>query len=234
MFASVVMLFICFLFIKETKAFSRTLRIVSCMSLDGRTSFLGEKPDVYAQTCLRLALDGCKNALKDQQNLLEIEFPALLKNDISVSETLNANRRFVRKFCDSFKEYGKDLWVIFPDQGEASLARKDPSWGESLPFTLSSISGAMLAPADAQPKLIIAVNPGFNIDEWIDLPKIQREGCPMIVINGNLDRLRNGYYPQFIYPGLAKVTKGFYVKFAQVIYSRSLFLLVPFSSRIDD
>jgi hypothetical protein len=58
---------------------------------------------------------------------------------------------------------------------------------------------------------------GFSVDEWINIPKIDR-GAPIIIINGNLDRLRNGYYPWFIYPTLTKVTKEYYVNTVQAVY----------------
>ena len=106
---------------------------------------------------------------------------------------------------------------MFPDHKEASLARRSAGWGDDLPFTLTSIPGALHAPHDQRPSLIIAVNPGFNIPEWIDLPKL-KNGVPMIVVNGNIDRLRNGYYPSFFYPGLAKVTKEFYSNFTPALF----------------
>jgi hypothetical protein len=39
-----------------------------------------------------------------------------------------------------------------------------------------------------------------------------------VVINGNLDRLRNGYYPGIFYPGLARVSKEFYSRAEQALY----------------
>lgn len=46
---------------------------------------------------------------------------------------------------------------------------------------------------------------GFNIDEYLDIEKLgkRREGVPMLIINGNLDRVKSGYYPQVFYPQLA-------------------------------
>jgi len=45
----------------------------------------------------------------------------------------------------------------------------------------------------------------------------------VVVINGNLSRLRNGYYPSFFYPGLNKVSKSFYSNSTQAVY------LIPLS-----
>jgi len=37
----------------------------------------------------------------------------------------------------------------------------------------------------------------FNIDEMLDMEKMDR-GVPTIVVNGNLDRVRSGYYPRHV------------------------------------
>jgi hypothetical protein len=50
---------------------------------------------------------------------MEVEFPATLSNDISVTETLNTNRAWVREFAKAFESLGKDLWIVFPDASEA-------------------------------------------------------------------------------------------------------------------
>jgi len=187
------------------------------MTLKGRTAFLTDKQEIYSRNCLRLSIDGCKAALKNNIELIEVEFPAMLKNDISVIETLDTNRVWVREFAKAFESLGKDLWVVFPDTKEASLAVKTKEWSGMLPFTITSISRELETAAPGQPKLMIAINPGFNVEEWIQLPQIRR-GSPIIVVNGNLDRLRNGYYPALFYPGLAKVSKDFYSKFTQAFF----------------
>ena len=45
--------------------------------------------------------------------------------------------------------------------------------------------------------------------------ELQKYSKPLniIVINGNLERLRNGYYPSFFYPRLAQANKQFYQSF---------------------
>ena len=183
-----------------------------------RFSFLSS-PDqtLYLSSILRRSVDSCKLCLKNDCRLIEIEFPANRKSDLSVTETLDTNRRFAREFAQSFSSLGKRLWMVFPDRKEASLAKK--SFGENLPFTLTSIEGAQTAPQDQRPELILAINPGFNVEEWIELSRVPRE-APMVVINGNLDRLRNGYYPSLFYPGLAKVSKEFYAKATQALFLR--------------
>lgn len=50
----------------------------------------------------------------------------------------------------------------------------------------------------------------------MDLPKIDR-GAPTIVVNGNLDRVRGGYYPRIFYPGLYNC-KEKYLRFFEPIF----------------
>ena len=70
-------------------------------------------------------------------------------------------------------------------------------------------------PSISKPGLVILTSPGFNVDEWIDAVDLP---LPMVIVNGDLDRLRNGYYPSLFYPKLAKVTKSFYKNVQQVYY----------------
>jgi hypothetical protein len=38
--------------------------------------------------------------------------------------------------------------------------------------------------------------------------KAKAAGIPMIMFNGELDRIRGGYFPAFFYPSLAKVSSA--------------------------
>ena len=186
------------------------------MSLQGKTGFLFDKDqNLYLNSILRKSTDSCKLCIEEGTKLIEVEFPANRKNDLSLGETLDTNRQFTRQFANSFESYGKDLWILFPDKKECFLARE--KWGNDLPFTMTSIEGLMQNMPESVPQLMIIVNPGFSVDEWINIPKLDK-GVPMIIINGNLDRLRNGYYPWFIYPGLTKVTKEFYSNAVQALF----------------
>lgn len=189
------------------------------MSLDGKTSFLVDKDqNTYLSNIQRRAVAGTKRCLSEGKMLIEIEFPANRKSDLSLGETQDTNRQFVLQFVKEFSNEGKDLWVAFPDKKETFLARS--KWGEQLPFTLTSIEGLMQAKPEIAPKLLLFVNPGFNIAEWIDIPKVvaQAGNPPVVIINGNLDRLRNGYYPSIFYPGLSKVSTQYYATATQACF----------------
>lgn len=197
---------------RPTRAMQKSIT----MSLEGKTGFLFDKDqNTYLTSILRKSVESCKLCIEEGSNLIEVEFPANRKNDLSLGETLDTNRQFTRQFANAFESYGKDLWILFPDKKECFLARE--KWGEDLPFTMTSIEGLLENNPASIPGLMMIVNPGFSVDEWINIPKLDR-GVPMIIINGNLDRLRNGYYPWFIYPALTKVTKEFYSKAVQAVF----------------
>ncbi len=52
----------------------------------------------------------------------------------------------------------------------------------------------VLAPKQSPPRVFLG---RFNIDEMLDMEKMDR-GVPTIVVNGNLDRVRSGYYPRHV------------------------------------
>jgi hypothetical protein len=43
-------------------------------------------------------------------------------------------------------------------------------------------------------------------------------GRPILVFNGELDRIRSGYYPAFFYPKIGKCAKNFLPGFDQAYY----------------
>jgi len=181
---------------------------------------LDRSDDVYTAQILRLARQNAVKGLSEGQPLLEIEFPATRSNDPSVTETLDRTRAFTRDFIkdDFFQKLGRRLWVVFPDANEAFLARS--KWGDTLPFVLTSIQGALTDKSSENPEVILCISPGFNIDEWINIEKVadSQPQAKIVTINGNLERLRNGYYPAIFYPGLTASTNRFYKRFKQALF----------------
>jgi len=170
---------------------------------------------------IKQCVEAAQSALKGGVRLMELEFPPVKgKLDVSLGETLDANRGFAREITRSFSsQYGKALWLIFPDAQEAELARK--VYGQTT-FRVTDIKDAAISRAsDNECKLQIVVNPGFNIDEWINLEKVDK-GCPMIVLNGGFDKLRGGYYPRLFYPGLYSVKERYLQKFEPIYYLKPL------------
>lgn len=159
------------------------------MSSVRKYPFLSSKEQTsYISNCLRLSVESCKQSIQDGKCYIEIDFPPNRKSDLSVTETLDTNRAFIREFSRAWLDYGKDLWIVFPDADESRLAKQSREWGDSIPFTVTSIKAAIGSVKEYCPKLLIVVNPGFNVDEWIELPKLDI-GCPIIIVNGNLERV---------------------------------------------
>lgn len=190
----------------------------------------------YISSILRLSVQAVARRLFKDCNLFEIAFPESRKNDISVIESLEINQDFALQFARRLandKSVIKDpssVWIVFPDRREGFLALKKTN-NEPIPFTVTSIDsltkqmqsnvpafGSLLAS-----KTLVFVSPGFNVEEWIAIAKIGEQSplSSVIVINGQLDRLRSGYYPSFFYPALAAATKSFFSRFT------SSFVITP-------
>jgi hypothetical protein len=180
-------------------------------------AFLGNKDEAkYLSTVLKLSVETTKKCLADGKQLVEIDFP-FRKSDPGAAETLDLSIDFASKFIDSFRSYGQGLWFLLPDKREAISYRKRVLGNGTPSFTLGAID---VFPKDSSPSLIVVVNPGFNVDEWINIPKILEQtssSAPVVIINGNLARLRNGYYPAIFYPGLDRVSKSFYSRATQAM-----------------
>mmetsp|Transcript_1696 Transcript_1696/g.2404 ORF Transcript_1696/g.2404 Transcript_1696/m.2404 type:complete len:193 (-) Transcript_1696:147-725(-) len=69
--------------------------------------------------------------------------------------------------------------------------------------------------------IFIIAYPSFNPNEMIAVRELADQDAkerPIVVINGELDRIRSGYYPRFFYPRLNKAMDGFLSNFDQALY----------------
>jgi len=71
--------------------------------------------------------------------------------------------------------------------------------------------------------LYICAYPSFNVNEMLAVARLYEmsaaaSGKPIIVFNGELDRIRSGYYIPIFYPKLSKLAKTFIPKFTQAYY----------------
>lgn len=194
---------------------SRYHATTNMMIMRSDFSFLLDKSnDVYNRNIIRLSIDSCRKCLSNSERIIEIEFPPDRKSDLSVTETLDTTRELTFEILKSFATFGKQLIVLFPDRKELLIAKK--RWGEETSFFMASLDQY---PRDGQFQLAFVITPGFNVEEWIDIPAVYESlNCPMVIVNGNLDRLRNGYYPRIFYPGLYKVSQSFYSQATQALY----------------
>ncbi|CAN0202294.1 unnamed protein product [Ectocarpus sp. 12 AP-2014] len=114
---------------------------------------------------------------------------------------------------------GKALWLVFPDDAEAELAQN--TYGGTT-FRVVGINSAIKDLKDEECQMQIVVNPGFDVNEWIVLDSLVRPDVPMVMLNGNLDKLRGGYYPRIFFPGLYNAKERFLKKFETVYYLKAL------------
>ena len=81
-----------------------------------------------------------------------------------------------------------------------------------------------------RPALVIVCQPGDGgpIEDWFNVEKLQIPAddgeCPtsLLILNGQLDKLRDGYYSPFIFRKLAEVTDRFYRRFEPIFYLKPL------------
>eukprot|EP00210_Caulerpa_lentillifera_P005606 g5362.t1 len=77
---------------------------------------------------------------------------------------------------------------------------------------------------DDSDRLFVIGYPHFNVDEILYVEELCRDlkettkTRPIIIFNGELDRLRTGYYPGLFYPKISKISKSFIPRFCQSYY----------------
>ena len=118
---------------------------------------------------------------------------------------------------------------------EASLNFLSPSnykapWGSNL---VKAVSSDLLGDSQGQsiikspPGAMFFVQPGNAgpVEDWINIEQISSaldNEIPCIVVNGALDKLRNGYYARIFFPALAKTVDRFYSNFESVFYLKPI------------
>lgn len=163
------------------------------------------------------AISAVQSALAAKLPLLEVQFPAVPNMaTAALNELLDANRTFTRSFLLSFTPRfpANSVIAVFPDVGEARLASK--AYGK-VPFDVMAIPKGKVPNYVKGEGVVAVVNPGFNVDEWINMEKLQGDKT-VLAINADLDKVRGGYYPRLFYPGLWKVKTRFLSKFEPAYY----------------
>lgn len=77
-----------------------------------------------------------------------------------------------------------------------------------------------LGESTASLHLVCQPGNGGPVEDWINVKKFHEQAgstTPTIVVNGALDKVRDGYYAPFIFPALAK-TFDFYKSFEQLLF----------------
>ncbi|KAI0567572.1 hypothetical protein FGB62_1g525 [Gracilaria domingensis] len=174
-------------------------------------------PEMHTQ-----ATDSLLQALAANKPLIEIQFPPVPNMaTAALNELLDANRSFTREMMRALvpKYDAKDLNVLFPDMGEARLAKK--VYGD-VPFRIGVIP-KQIPEYIRRPGVAVIVNPGFNISEWINIQNLVSDDskCKLITVNADFDKVRGSYYPRFFYPGLHKAKEKILNRFEEVYYIKT-------------
>ena len=199
---------------------------------------------------LPLAVRGAREAagrlLEDGGLLLEVEIPASAINSVpgdgeGVNEMTASGQQAL--------EFALGLWrgseverlrVFFPDEGEMKLAAGDaegwPAAGFRLdyltrPTVLLDVGLDILKTPIAErcqqdDAAFICPYPSFNVNEILAVRELSDTVAaaakkPIVVFNGEIERLRSGYYPGVFYPKLARLSKEWLPGFEAAYYLRN-------------
>ncbi|XP_030553748.1 protein LPA3 isoform X1 [Rhodamnia argentea] len=189
---------------------------------------------------LEQAKQATELAICDNRQLMEIEFPTSgldsVPGDGEGGIEMTGSMQLIREFCDQLVDSEKvtRTRIFFPEANEVKFARKSafegasfkldyltkPSFFEDFGFTEKVKMTDRVRPED---ELFLVAYPYFNVNEMLVVEELYREavantGRKLIIFNGELDRIRSGYYPAFFYPKLAVLTKTLFPKMETVYY----------------
>ncbi|CAI9762561.1 unnamed protein product [Fraxinus pennsylvanica] len=179
-------------------------------------------------------------ALKDDKQLMEIEFPTAglesVPGDGEGGIEMTGSLQLIREFCDLVisPEKATRTRIFFPEASEVTFARNSafggaslkldyltkPSLFEDFGFVSKVKMSDRVKPED---ELFLVAYPYFNVNEMLVVEELYKEAVvntsrKLIIFNGELDRIRSGYYPSFFYPKLAALTQTFLPKMETVYY----------------
>ncbi|CAN4076352.1 unnamed protein product [Withania somnifera] len=189
---------------------------------------------------LQQAKEATELALKDNRQLMEIEFPTAglgsVPGDGEGGTEMTGSMQLIREFCDLLviREKVTKTRIFFPEANEVKFARQSifggasfkldyltkPSFFEDFGFTEKVNIADRVKPED---ELFIVAYPYFNVNEMLVVEELYKAAVSktsrkLIIFNGELDRIRSGYYPPFFYPKLAALSKTLFPNMETVYY----------------
>ncbi|XP_050131544.1 protein LPA3 isoform X2 [Malus sylvestris] len=221
---------------------SRNLKFVrNSASGDMETSSVGldvSFPSDYSEL-IEQARNATELAVKDNKQLMEIEFPTSGLESVPGSFRqliyVYSSFQLIREFCNRLivPEKARQTRIFFPEANEVKFARESifdgasfkldyltkPSFFEDFGFVEKVKMIDRVKPED---ELFLAAYPYFNVTEMLVVEELYREAVQntsrkLIIFNGELDRIRSGYYPPFFYPKLAALSKSLF-PFMETVY----------------
>ncbi|KAH9687135.1 DUF1995 domain-containing protein [Citrus sinensis] len=215
--------------------------LTSSVSSDGNNSTNVDIPfpSDYSEL-LDQAKMAAELAVKDGRKLMEIEFPTAgldsVPGDGEGGIEMTGSMRLIREFCDLFvtPEKVTRTRIFFPEANEVKFARTSvfegasfkldyltkPSFFEDFGFTEKVKMADRVKPED---ELFLVAYPYFNVNEMLVVEELYKEAVfntarKLIIFNGELDRIRSGYYPSFFYPKLAALSKTLFPVMETIYY----------------
>ncbi|OIW10711.1 hypothetical protein TanjilG_16083 [Lupinus angustifolius] len=206
-----------------------------CASTETNVPFPTDYTELLEQARVAVEL-----AMKDNRQLMEIEFPtaglASVPGDGEGGIEMTESMQLIREFCDRFisSEKTTRTRIFFPEASEVDFARQSVFSGAS--FKLDYLTKPsffqdfgfvekvkMSDRVKAGDELFLVAYPYFNVNEMLVVEELYKEAVlnterKLIIFNGELDRIRSGYYPPFFYPKLAALNKTFLPMMETVYY----------------
>ncbi|XP_028241529.1 uncharacterized protein LOC114419914 [Glycine soja] len=161
---------------------------------------------------------------------MEIEFPTAglgsVPGDGEGGIEMTESMQLIREFCDRFisSEKATRTRIFFPEASEVDFARQsvfsgcsfkldyltNPSFFEDFGFVEKIKMSDRVKTGDEH---FLVSYPYFNANEILVVEELYKEEVlnterKLIIFNGELDRIRSGYYPSFFYPKLAALTNA--------------------------
>ncbi|KAK4802634.1 hypothetical protein SAY86_000837 [Trapa natans] len=219
--------------LRQLKPSSASQNERSSVELD--VPFPGDYVELLEQATIATEL-----AIKDNKQLMEIEFPTSgldsVPGDGEGGIEMTGSMQLIREFCDQLVEPEKvtRTRIFFPEANEVQFARKSAFEGASLKLDYLTKPSffqdfgfvekvKMSDRVKQEDELFLVAYPYFNVNEMLVVEELYKEAVvstsrKLIIFNGELDRIRSGYYPSFFYPKLAALTKTLFPKMETVYY----------------
>ncbi|KAF3447669.1 hypothetical protein FNV43_RR08372 [Rhamnella rubrinervis] len=152
---------------------------------------------------------GRRQTVDGKSSLQEIEFPTAglesVPGDGEGGIEMTGSMQLIRDFCDRF---------IIPEKSTRTRIVKIVVWFVKVKMT------DRVKPED---ELFLVAYPYFNVNEMLVVEELYKDAVmntnrKLIIFNGELDRIRTGYYPPFFYPKLAALSKTLFPKMETVYY----------------
>ncbi|CAI9095164.1 OLC1v1031044C1 [Oldenlandia corymbosa var. corymbosa] len=170
-------------------------------------------PNDYSEL-LQQAKEATELALKDNRQLMEIEFPTAglesVPGDGEGGIEMTESMRLIREYCDLFvtPEKVTRTRIFFPEANEVQFARNSvfggasykldyltkPSFFEDFGFVEKVKMSDRVKPED---EVFVVGYPYFNVNEMLVVEELYKEAVAttsrkLIIFNGELDRIRSG------------------------------------------